>query len=169
MFKTPRRVFTFLLFLFIILIAVDLPQNYHLKTRIFNHSIDRVINPISIRLNILGLKLTKEFSTHLGLDLSGGTHLALEANMKDIKPEDRTAALESAKQVVERRINLFGVSEPIIQSAQTSSSYRIIVELPGISDVNRAVALIGTTAQLEFRELTDYRESTISAFIIPTI
>ena len=169
MFKTPRRVFTFLLFLFIILIAVDLPQNYHLKTRIFNHSIDRVINPISIRFNILGLKLTKEFSTHLGLDLSGGTHLALEANMKDIKPEDRTAALESAKQVVERRINLFGVSEPIIQSAQTSSSYRIIVELPGISDVNRAVALIGTTAQLEFRELTDYRESTISAFIIPTI
>ena len=55
----------------------------------------------------------------LGLDLSGGTELVLDANMKGIAAADRSSALDSAQQVIERRINLFGVSEPIIQTAIT--------------------------------------------------
>lgn len=107
---------------------------------------------------------------HLGLDLSGGTHLALEADMKDIQAADRDGALESAKQVIERRVNLFGVSEPTVQTAKSASSYRIIVELPGVTDVDSAVALIGQTAQLDFREfLKDPSDSTDSAAFIPDI
>lgn len=169
MFKTPGRVFFFLLLLSVALIFVDLPEKYRLRFSVAGVNVDREINPIAINLNIFGLKIQKEFKTHLGLDLSGGTHLALEANMKDIKAEDRASALDSAKQVIERRVNLFGVSEPIVQSSRSQDSYRILVELPGVTDVNRAVDLIGQTAQLDFREFTDITESTTAAFIIPTL
>lgn len=107
--------------------------------------------------------------THLGLDLSGGTHVVLEADMKDIKPENRTGALESAKEVIERRVNFFGLSEPVVQTLQSTTAHRIIVELPGVSDVAQAVAALGQTAQLELREFTNPAEATEGAFIIPTL
>lgn len=169
MFKTPKRVFFFLILLGIFLIAVDLPENYRVNFKIGTIVVDRIINPLSIHINILGLTINKDFKTRLGLDLSGGAHLSLEANMNNIKPADRSAALDSAKQIIERRVNLFGVSEPIVQSAQNQNSYRIIVELPGVTDVNRAVDLIGQTAQLEFREFNGNIESSMSAYIVPTL
>ncbi|HUD20370.1 MAG TPA: protein translocase subunit SecD [Patescibacteria group bacterium] len=169
MFKTPRRVFIILILLALLLIAIDLPENYHLKFRVGPVSVDRIVNPLSIHFSLFGMAVNKDFKTQLGLDLSGGANVTLEANMKDIKPADRTSALDSAKQVIERRVNLFGVSEPIVQSAQNKDSYRILVELPGVTDVNRAIALIGQTAQLEFREFTNYQESSTSAFLIPTL
>lgn len=135
MFKNPRRVFIIIVLLTILAGYIDLPEKYYPK------------------LHIGSFK--KEFTTKLGLDLSGGTHLVLDANMKDIQAADRSSALESAKQVVERRINFFGVTEPVVQTATSPNSYRIIAELPGISDVNQAIALIGQTAQLEFREVVD--------------
>jgi preprotein translocase subunit SecD len=139
MLKDPRRVFIIILLLTILAGYIDLPEKYQPK------------------LHIGSFK--KEFTTKLGLDLSGGTHLVLDANMKDIQSADRSSALESAKQVIERRINFFGVTEPVVQTATSPNSYRIIVELPGISDVNQAIALIGQTAQLEFREFTDTNAS----------
>jgi preprotein translocase subunit SecD len=166
MFKTSRRVFFFLIVLSLFLLAIDLPENYPLKFRIGNLTVDRVINPLSIHLGFLN----KDFKTHLGLDLSGGTHLALEADMKNIAGADRDSALESAKQVIERRVNLFGVSEPIVQSAKSSDTYRILVELPGVTDVNKAVELIGATAQLDFREFTDSKDASAAAgLVIPLL
>lgn len=135
MFKNPRRVFIIIVLLTILAGYIDLPEKYQPKLHIGSFN--------------------KEFTTKLGLDLSGGTHLVLDANMKDIQAADRGWALESAKQVIERRINFFGVTEPVVQTATSPNSYRIIVELPGISDVNQAIALIGATAQLEFREIVD--------------
>lgn len=135
MLKDPRRVFIIILLLTILAGYIDLPQIYQPTFHIGSFK--------------------KEFTTKLGLDLSGGTHLVLDANMKDIQAADRGWALESAKQVIERRINFFGVTEPVVQTATSPNSYRIIAELPGISDVNQAIALIGQTAQLEFREVVD--------------
>ncbi len=86
-----------------------------------------------------------------GLDIQGGTHVVLEAHMKEISPERRESALKSAKEVVERRVNLFGVTEPNIQTSRSGDSWRIIVELPGITDTKHALNLIGETAQLDFR------------------
>jgi preprotein translocase subunit SecD len=169
MFKTPKRVLFFLCLLTIVLLALDLPENYRLKFSVGNFKVDRIINPLSVHINIFGIRINKDIKTHLGLDLSGGTHLALEADMKGIKPEDRVQALDSATQVIDRRVNMFGVSEPVVQSARTKDSYRILVELPGISDVNKAVDLIGQTALLDFREFIDTKPSTDSAFFIPTL
>lgn len=87
-----------------------------------------------------------------GLDIQGGVHLLLEADMSSIDSADRESALNSLKTVVGKRVDLYGVAEPVIQTAITPDSYRLIVELPGVTDVNQAIELIGKTAQLDFRE-----------------
>jgi len=98
------------------------------------------------------INLIPQYSLKTGLDLQGGTHLLLQADMANIDPADRATALESVKQVISRRVDLYGVSEPIIQTSNFKDDYRLIVELPGIKDINQAVSLIGQTAQLDFRE-----------------
>jgi preprotein translocase subunit SecD len=71
--------------------------------------------------------------------------------------------------VIERRVNFFGVSEPVVQHVKSGNAYRIIVELPGVSDVEQALSLIGQTAKLEFREFSEQnQESTQAAFLFPT-
>lgn len=96
--------------------------------------------------------LDQELKIHQGLDLLGGTHLVYEADMSKVPDSERGDALEGVKAVLDRRINALGVSEPVIQTTASFNSHRVIVELPGITDSDQAIALIGQTAQLEFRE-----------------
>lgn len=100
----------------------------------------------------VNLPKTKDIAFHLGLDLIGGTHLVYRADMKEIPAGDQTAALEGVRDVIERRVNVFGVSEPIVQTSYSGSEPRVIVELAGISDVNEAIKVIGETPLLEFKE-----------------
>lgn len=95
---------------------------------------------------------SKPFS--LGLDLVGGTELVYKADTS--KVDDVDGAMESLKEVIERRVNVFGVSEPLIQTESAgivsgNRDERLIVELPGISDIEEAKNLIGQTPILEFR------------------
>ena len=99
--------------------------------------------------------VTGRFPLKLGLDLQGGTQLILQTQIENIPESDRDQALESARSVIERRVNLFGVSESIVQSSKVGSQRRILVELPGVKDLATAVNLVGQTAQLEFREMID--------------
>src|SRR5471032_1468689 len=71
--------------------------------------------------------------------------------MKDIPLASRQTALDSAREIIQRRVDLYGVNEPVVQSAQSGGAYRIIVELAGVTDSSQALQLIGTTAQLDFR------------------
>jgi protein-export membrane protein SecD len=105
--------------------------------------------------NSIKLPHTKEISFRLGLDLLGGTHLVYKADMSAVDSQDRVSALEGVRDVIERRVNVFGVSEPIVQTSITGSEYRVIVELAGIKDVNEAIEMIGETPLLEFKEQTD--------------
>ncbi len=99
------------------------------------------------------LPKTKVFPFRLGLDLQGGTHLVYEADMSQIDPADRASALEGVRDVIERRVNAFGVSEPIVQTNRTASGeYQVIVELAGVKDVSEAIKMIGETPLLEFKE-----------------
>jgi preprotein translocase subunit SecD len=86
----------------------------------------------------------------LGLDLQGGTQLVLLADLGKVDDGDRTNAMKGVVQVVERRVNAYGVAEPLIQ---IQGNDRVIVELPGVRDIEEAKRLIGQTAQLDFREL----------------
>ncbi len=100
------------------------------------------------RVEFLGI-----FPLKLGLDLQGGTELVLETQMDKIDPSNRDSALESAKNVIERRVNLYGVSEAVVQTSKLGEQRRILVELPGLKDASAAANLVGKTAQLDFREL----------------
>lgn len=93
------------------------------------------------------------FDYHLGLDLKGGTHLVYEADTSQVGSQDRESAVEGVRDVIERRVNAFGVAEPVVQTNKgEGSEYRIIVELAGVSDVNQAIQMIGETPLLEFKE-----------------
>lgn len=98
------------------------------------------------------LPTAPELPWKLGLDLLGGTHLVYEANMSNIGNAERDSALSGVRDVIERRVNAFGVSEPLVQTDRTGSHYRIIVELAGVKDVNQAIKMIGETPTLDFRE-----------------
>jgi len=60
--------------------------------------------------------------------------------------------MEGIRDVIERRVNLFGVTEPVVQINKTKNSYRLIVELPGVKDIHEAIKMIGETPYLEFKE-----------------
>lgn len=88
---------------------------------------------------------------HLGLDLVGGSYLVYQVDMKDIATTDRDSVMSGLRDVMERRVNVFGVSEPRVTTAKVGDSYQVIVELAGIKDVQQAIDQIGKTALLEFR------------------
>src|SRR3989344_4993912 len=82
------------------------------------------------------LNFLKVFNTpkyHLGLDLAGGAQLVYEADMSQVPQADRLESLVASREVIERRINTFGVGEPVVQTSVTGSHYRVLVELPGIT------------------------------------
>ena len=91
----------------------------------------------------------KELKLKLGLDLQGGSQLIYEADLTQIKSGEEAEAINGARDVIERRVNAFGVSEPLVQ---VQGDRRIVVELPGVTDLNRAVDEIGKTPFLEFKE-----------------
>lgn len=138
--------FKALLGLIIVLSVLSLLAN--LPATIFSQRIS--LPTLSVLLRPLGVQ--RDFSLHRGLDLAGGVSITLHADMNSIAPAQRQTALESAKAVIEKRVNFFGVSEPVIQTALVDKDYRIIVELAGVLDVQEATSLVGTTAQLSFWE-----------------
>jgi len=114
------------------------------------------------RAQLKSLNLTKaerdrlqDQSIRLGLDLQGGVHIKLEVDKSNLPEEEAVDVVERAMQVISNRVNEFGVTEPIIQQ---EGEDRIIVELPGLKDIDRAMTLINQTAQLEFRLLRDGSE-----------
>ncbi len=134
------------LIVFLTVLWIDIPKS----TKIFNRNINSLAN--------LDIKL--------GLDLKGGSHLVFEANTKSIKPADLEESLEATRDLIERRVNFFGVSEPSVQTIKSGNDHKIVVDLPGITNVQDAIDRIGKTAQLLFKEeVKQDKSSTLSAFL----
>lgn len=96
----------------------------------------------------------------LGLDLNGGTELVYRADVSQVDDLDVRGSMEALRDVIEQRVNIFGVSEPIIQVEEASTlagrvDHRLIVELPGVTDIEKAIELIGQTPLLEFKLIGD--------------
>src|SRR5206468_3542422 len=117
--------------LFVVALVVTMPT-------IYNSSASWINQHIQLHLP---QPWHKDFS--LGLDLKGGTHLVYNADTKQIPSGDEGSAVDGVRDVIERRVNALGVSEPIIQTDKVGSQWRVIVELAGITDVNQAIKLIG--------------------------
>lgn len=94
-----------------------------------------------------------KFKFRLGLDLQGGAHLVYNADTSAISDvADRASAVSGVRDVIEKRVNAFGVSEPVVQTNRVGDNYRVIVELAGVKDVKEAIKMIGETPLLEFKE-----------------
>lgn len=115
---------------------------------------NQVVNFIAEKTNnVITLPLAPDSPFVLGLDLQGGTQLVYEADVTSVPEADRLSALDGVRDIIERRVNVAGVSEPLVQINRTlSGDYRIIAELAGIKDVDEAIRLIGETPLLEFKE-----------------
>lgn len=96
----------------------------------------------------------------LGLDLVGGSHLVYEVDMSNVEAKDRDSVMAGLKDVIERRVNLFGVSEPQVITAKEGESHRLIVEIAGVP-VEEAIKQIGETPMLDFREVAEIGTSTV--------
>lgn len=150
--KQQKNLFWFIVALTVVCTVINLPKVFKIKFQIGKLKVDQAFNRPEFDFKIGNLRFKRDLDLKYGLDLAGGTHLVFQAETKQIPPEDRNKAIESAKNIIERRINFFGISEPNIQTAKSGDDYRVIVELPGIQNINEAIDLIGQTAQLNFRE-----------------
>lgn len=108
----------------------------------------------------------------LGLDLAGGSQLIYEADVSKVDPTEVDELMDVLRQVIEQRINIFGVSEPVVQVEKSSfvtgePTQRLVVELPGVTDVNQAVAEIGRTPLLEFKLVDE--EAALEAEILNSL
>lgn len=99
-----------------------------------------------------GPNIFKETKMHLGLDLQGGVQLVYKIRMDNIKDKAPELVQRETIDLINRRVNRLGVSEPIIQGTRIGSDYGVIVELPGINNIDEAKSVIGKTAQLKFYE-----------------
>lgn len=124
---------------------------------------------IIIIAGLLGLYLKNTYQTKpfkLGLDLNGGIHLVYKADISKIAKEEVGSSMETLKNVIEARVNAFGVSEPIVQ---TEGQDKLIVELPGINDTQKAIDLIGKTPVLEFALVQEVATTTNNSSSTPEV
>lgn len=98
----------------------------------------------------------------LGLDLAGGSYLTYEIDLSQIAQGDKDFVVKGLRDVIEKRVNLFGVSEPRVYNENTVDATRLVVELAGIKDVKEAIKQIGETPFLDFREVSQEGTSTVS-------
>ncbi len=161
----------FLIFLLTIIAAhIAFPNQLKFDQLILSRRVQFEINKKPIDFYFWGKRIYKDFQLKKGLDIQGGMQVVLRAKVDQIDLEDRETALESARNIISRRVDLYGISEPSIQTARLEDEYRLIVELPGVDDPQQALDLVGQTAQLEFRlekELSEEElaEATQSAIV----
>jgi len=110
------------------------------------------------------------FPFKLGLDLNGGSHLVYKADVSKLSPSEVGISMDALRDVIENRVNLFGVSEPLVQvesgGVGSTIEQKLVVELPGVTDIQKAIELIGKTPLLEFMLVT---QKTIEGTTTPQI
>ena len=149
--SSPAKKLIVIFILFLGALFISLPQ----KISFFGRE---VVRP-NLDIKIGRFEIKKSFDLHLGLDLAGGSHLVFEVDTSRLSTDKKKDAIASLKEVIERRVNFFGISEPVVQTSSFEGKERIILELPGIQDTKEATELIGKTAQLIFAEVPEATDS----------
>lgn len=138
-----QKIFGIILILTFISAIISFPKNI----RIFNQT----FSSPEINFNLFGKAFKRDLEIKKGLDLAGGSQIVFQADLSGVKSDDKQSAIDAARNIIEKRVNLFGLSEPNIQTSKVKDEYRVIVELPGLSNPQEAISLIGKTAVLNFR------------------
>jgi len=143
--KTLYFYFFFLLILGIIAAVFSFPQEFNKGIRAFNSL--PLVKDFKYKIPLL-----PNFEFKLGLDLQGGIRLLYQADVSKIEPKERDEAMTGLRDVIERRINLFGVKEPVVRAVKAGESFRLSVEIAGVINPEEAIQMIGQTPFLEFKE-----------------
>lgn len=107
----------------------------------------------------IGGYISQYLPWRLGLDLVGGSYLVYEVDMSAVSSSDKDSVINGLRDVIEKRVNLFGVAEPRITTSRAGENYRLNVELAGIKDVKEAINQIGETPFLQFAEVKQVEDS----------
>ncbi len=132
-------------------VTIALPPKVPVNFAFGSKQFSFVIGSPVIDVAFFGKRYTKSFEFKRGLDIQGGMQVVLEADVAGLAAEDKLDALESAREIILRRVDQYGIAEPVVQTSVTNNAHRILVELPGLSDQQQAISLVGQTAQLEFQ------------------
>ena len=150
---TPfKKVFS-IFFLTLVSLYISLPKEVPLKFRFGGFEVDKKLLRQDLVIQRGRFNIQKKFDLVLGLDLAGGSHLVFEADTSKLDSDKRQKAINSLRNVMEKRVNFFGISEPNVLTSSFEGKDRIIVELPGVKDTKEAIDIIGKTARLEFAEV----------------
>lgn len=154
----------FIIILTSLCLIISAPKNYPFHLKLLGKEINFVISSPTLKFG----KFQRDLTIKQGLDLQGGVEVLLEADMSQLELADKKNAIESAREVISRRVDLYGVSEPVIKTIVSGDSYRISVALPGVNNTKEALDLIGSTAQLDFREAPPGTEAASILSYLPT-
>lgn len=165
-YKNPKFILLIISLVTLYALLIDLPKipvklDYDLSTLPFigKSFKDKKININTeiggYSLNLFNGYFVRDLEIKKGLDIEGGVSIVLEADMSNISEQDRSDAIRSLTNVVERRVNLLGISESTVQQSRQGNKFRVIVDLSGVTDPADALKTIGQTAKLDFREQQD--------------
>ena len=147
-------------------LVINMPKNVPIKIHWWKINWEYDLKKPELNFSLGTFSFKKDLDLKYGLDLAGGVKLLFEIDSSEIVAEDKNEALTSLKENIERRINVFGLSEANVQILKEEKSDRLVVELPGMEDTDEAVSLMGQTAKLEFfGEVEIASEATESATI----
>ena len=104
----------------------------------------------------------------LGLDLVGGSHLVYQIDLSNVSSTDQGSVVSGLRDVIEKRVNLFGIGEPNIYTSQSGNQAQLFVDLAGISNVSDAINEIGQTPLLQFETVVQPAGSTGSSTLLDT-
>lgn len=141
---------------------LDLPIPFTQPQRVIT------IGSPNILVTQFGSPFLIDFTFKQGLDIQGGMQIVLDADVSNVPEDDRLTALESSREVILRRVDLYGIAEPVVQTSVANDDYRLVVELPGVTNPDEALQLVGQTAQLDF-QLISVPESSESAELDQTV
>ena len=148
--RQSRGLLFFIFTLVLFCLYLNLPFDLQFSRKILNKEFSFNLPRPRINFRLGKSVFNRDLNFKKGLDLSGGMQVTLLADMEQIGQPSRTTALESARSVISRRVDLYGVSEATVKTSVAGNDYRLIVELPGIDKPQEALDLIGQTASLTF-------------------
>lgn len=148
----------------VVCLIINMPSSLPVSIHFGKINWDHTFYRPPFEINLGSTKIKKDVDLRYGLDLAGGASIIFDIDTSKTSKDNLPSALESLKGNIERRVNLFGISESTVQLSSQGDTHRLSVDLPGVENVDQAVALIGKTAQLSFRgENTKVTEATTSA------
>lgn len=158
------KTFVVIMVLTVLAVIVALPSELPISLNAFGKNISTIVrSPFPLSFTLGGKNFSFAPAFKKGLDIQGGMQVVLQADMSSIAAADRDTALESARQVILRRVDMYGINEPVVRSSKLAETYRIVVELAGIKNEQEALSLIGTTAELDFRLFNSSDSATATA------